>query len=210
MTGTAIEVVTGQVLDTDAARVAESQVKEAKREGENALWKLAEALWTFDQLNGWAALGYESLNKWLEDPAIDMTRGTYYRGVGTWQTWAIDKQVEPKQLEAVSMSKAALVADEVASGRHRAATILRDVQSMPASALREKYGKPKRGRPSGKADSAPRQSAPSQALKALRELHWDWLEAGIAQRGRGSRELRQARMTEAVRELLEWRDAYLS
>lgn len=199
-----METVRGEVVDVEPIRATEQQVKDALREGKTALWKLAEALWHFDQQKGWAALGKEHLTEWLKDPEIDMTRGTYYRLVGTWQKLAIDRGLERKQLEAVDMSKAALVADEIATGHRRPATVLKDVQELPASKLREKYGKPRRGRPTKMEQTG---HTPAAALKAASELPWDFFEGAI---GRGNLNLREARLREAIQVLLDWRSEYLA
>jgi hypothetical protein len=199
------DAVRGEVVDTQPALIAEAQVKEALREGKSALWKLAEALYHFNDQNGWAVLGYESLSRWLEDPEIDMTRGTYYRLVGTWQKLAIEKGVKLAQLEGVDMSKAALVADEIASGGVRTSTALKDVEQMPASKLREKYGKARRGRPP---KSAPAERhAPATALKRAAELPWEWIEQAVS--GRAPIQLREARLKEALGVLLAWKVEFL-
>ena len=202
-------VVQGEVLDSQGALEAEVRVKEALRDGKAALWKLSEALYDFDSKQGWAALGYENLSRWLADPEIDMTRGTYYRWVNTWRKLVIEKGVKPAQLEQVSASKAALIADDVVSGNVRATTALKDVQNLSASELRVKYEKPRRGRPpkEEESDQPTRRMPASEAIVAARALRWDFIE-GIV--GDGDLDLRKARFKEALRELLAWRDQYLT
>ena len=214
-------IVQGEVLDAKAAHDAEDRVKEALRDGKAALWKLSEALYDFDASKGWAALGYENLSQWLADPEIDMTRGTYYRWVNTWRKLAVEKGMKREQLEQVSASKAALIADDVVEGHVRPATALKDVQNLTAAQLRVKYEKPARGRPPAPARSADRvrkdlalteadrrsQSARS-AMMAARDLPWDFVEGVVA--GDGNLDLRKARFKEALRELLAWRDQYLA
>lgn len=203
-------IVQGEVLDSRSALDAEARVKEALRDGKAALWRLSEALYDFDSNKGWAALGYENLSRWLADPEIDMTRGTYYRWVNTWRKWVIERGVDPKQLERVSASKAALVADDIVEGHVRPATAIKDVQNLSASELRIKYEKPRRGRPP-KADQLDTDTAagPSsdEAIRAAQELPWDFIE-GIA--GDENIDLRKARFKEALRELLAWRANYLA
>jgi len=200
------EVVQGEVVDASPALEVEARIKEALAEGKSALWKASEAMWEFEQIQGWASLGYTSLNKWLEDPEIDMTRGTYYRLVRTWQKLAIEKGIERPQLEQVSMSKAALVADEVASGKVRPATALKDVQQLTAEQLREKYDKPKRGRPA-KTEQRD-QHSPGTAMRAAAELPWDFVEQAL--HGRAPLQLREARLKEALQQFLNWRDTFVS
>lgn len=202
----AAEVVQGEVVTQGSAVEVEARVKEALAEGKSALWKLSEALYEFDQQQGWATLGYENLSRWLADPEIDMTRGTYYRLVRTWQKLAVEKGIERPQLEQVNMSKAALVADEVAEGKVRPATALKDVAQLSASELRAKYDKPKRGRP---AKTEVREThSPSTALKAAADLPWEWMEEALS--GRAPLNLRQARLKEALQAFLTWRAEFLA
>lgn len=197
--------VRGEVVDGSPALAAEQAVREALREGKTALWKLAEALWHFDQAEGWRVVGKGSLSQWLEDPSIDMTRGTYYRLVRTWQKLAIEKGLKREQLDGVDMSKAALVADNIIDGEVRPSTALRDVRTLPASKLREKYGKAPRGRPAKGQETG---HAPVTALRAARDLPWDWIEQAV--RGHAPLQLREARLREALGALLAWRDEFLS
>ena len=206
-------VVQGEVLDSQSALDAEARVKEALRDGKQALWKLSKALYDFDTSKGWAALGYENLSQWLNDPEIDMTRGTYYRWVNTWRKWVVEKGVKPAQLEQVSASKAALVADDVVAGSVRPSTAIKDVQTLSANQLREKYEKPRRGRPpaSESENGATRarrasRSNESEALRAAAQLPWDFIEGAM---GEGNLDLRKARLREALGALVEWRATYL-
>lgn len=199
-----IETVQGEIVDQSPAAETEARVKEALREGKSALWKLAEACYQFDQQSGWRALGYDSLTGWLADPEIDMTRGTYYRLVKTWQQLAVDQGLEPAQLEAVSMSKAAIVVEDIASGDVQVDAALKDAANLTASQLREKYEKPRRGRPP-KAEPVEHHS-PSTALKAAAELPWDLLDQAV--RGR-STDLKLARLKEAIPLFLAWRAEFL-
>ena len=203
--GASVEVVTGEVVDVAPALDIEARVKEALAEGKSALWKLSEALYEFDQQQGWEKLGYENLTRWLADPEIDMTRGTYYRLVRTWQKLAVEKGIERPQLEQVNMSKAALVADEIAAGTVRPATALKDVQQLSASELRLKYDKPKRGRPA-KTEQRETHSA-STALRAAADLPWDWVEQAVS--GKAPIALREARLKEALGQFLAWRETYM-
>lgn len=200
-----VESVSGEVVDQSPAQETEARVKEALREGKSALWKLAEALYDFDQQQGWESLGYENVTRWLEDPEIDMTRGTYYRLVGTWEKLHVGRGIERARLERVNMSKAALVADEIAQGSVPPDAALKDVQEMSAQQLREKYEKPKRGRPAR--GQEPRQHSQATALRAASELPWDLLAQ--AAKGR-SAELNQARLKEAIPLFLAWRDEFLA
>jgi hypothetical protein len=202
----ALETVEGEVVapNQEAARAIETQIKDALREGKAALWKLSEALYHFNEQEGWRALGYENLSQWLLDPEIDMTRGTYYRQVRTWQKLAIDRRVDRAKLEAVNMSKAALVADAIEAGTVRPAIALRDVGRLSASALREKYGKPRRGRPPKGQETG---HSASVALREAARLPWEFVEEALS--GRAPLALREARLREALKDFLAWRDEYL-
>jgi hypothetical protein len=196
------------VLDSRGALDAEARVKEALRDGKAALWKLSEALYDFDSSKGWAALGYENLTQWLNDPEIDMTRGTYYRWVNTWRKWVVERGVAPEQLEQISASKAALVADDIVAGHVRPATAIKDVQNLSAAQLREKYEKPRRGRPPAQQTlDADHKASPTTALKAAMELPWDFIEGALKTGGR--LDLKEARLREALKALVDWKGHFL-
>ena len=204
-----VPVVQGEVVDQVPALSAEQRIREALQEGQAALWKLCEAAYDFDQARGWAALGYPSINAWLESLDAGFSRGSFYRYVNTWQKLVIDQGVKPKQLEAVPMSKAAIVADKIAAGEVRPATALKDAANMPASKLREKYDMPRRGRPPKEQAAQPdHKHSPQTAMKAAAELPWEWVEQAVS--GRTPIALREARLKEALAELLAWKVEYLN
>lgn len=124
------------------ARVAfdiERRIKAAISDGRDALWRLAEALYEFDEAHGWLKLGHENLNQWLADADVTISRGTYYRYVRTWRKLVVEKQIEPERIRLLDQSKVAIVADKIASDEVLVDDALNDVESLGAQDLREKY-----------------------------------------------------------------------
>jgi hypothetical protein len=127
--------------EADEARAVHTQIVAALRDGRAAGWRLAEALYEFDELRGWSALGYESLNEYLADPEITIRRSTYFELVGTYKAFAVERKIEFERLETIDMSKAAIAAR--ALNAVKASSVedaLADAETLGARDLREKYG----------------------------------------------------------------------
>lgn len=114
------------------------------RAGREALWATARDMDTFDQEDGWSALGYESLHEWLADPEIGMTDRTFRRLLRCWR--AVARQAIPDdELGELDLSKVDLVLSAVEVG-HKAngkrvtlKRALRDVKALGWRDLREEY-----------------------------------------------------------------------
>lgn len=125
--------------EAETAYACEQQAKDALRRGKEAIWDLSESLYWFNEINGWTKLGYESLADWLADPEITLSHGTYRRYVRTWKKMVVDKKIEPQRVRLLEPSKAAIVADKVASNEVLVEDALADVEALGAKDLREKY-----------------------------------------------------------------------
>ena len=123
-----------------------SRIEAALQAGRKAMWELAESLHAFHEMRGWQKLGYRTVSQWLDDTNGAISRGTYYRLVGTWRAVVIEQGVEPERVRLLDQSKVAIVADKLGEKRVKVDNVLADVEALPANGLRKKYGRPARGR----------------------------------------------------------------
>lgn len=133
--------LTGDEEEARAAQCYEldQRVKAGLRAGREALWDVAAALYAFDELSGWVALGYERIGDWLADPEVTMTRAQFYRLTGMYQELAVLRSVPEKKLKELDSSKVAIVMPGIKSGRVKLDDALDDVQALGARDLRDKY-----------------------------------------------------------------------
>lgn len=132
----------GVEAHAQAAQEVASKIKDALADGQKALWRLGEALYAFDEMRGWQQLGYYNLSAWLADTDGAITRGTYYRLVGTWRKVVVDLEVDAERVCQLDQSKVAIVADKIGEDEVNVDDALADVEALPAQDLREKYGRP--------------------------------------------------------------------
>jgi hypothetical protein len=144
---TTMELVKQDAGALEAQEVA-AKIQTALAAGRTALWELAEALHAFDEMRGWRDLGYATLSAWLEDTDEQITRGTYYRLVGTWRKLVIEQNIDADRVRCLDQSKVAIVADRIRDDEVKIDVALADVEALGAQDLREKYGPAKREAPS--------------------------------------------------------------
>ena len=128
--------------EASAAQLAwgvQARIKHAMADGRDALWRLAEALYEFEEMRGWTALGYDNKEQWLADADITLSKGTYHRYVRTWRKLVVERQIDAERLRQLDQSKVAIVTDAIVKNESLVDEALSDVEALPARDLREKY-----------------------------------------------------------------------
>jgi hypothetical protein len=133
------QAVTKEQARAEAAYALQKQIIELTIQGREVLWRLSEALYRFEEMRGWLALGFQTRTEWLEDADVTLTRGTYERRVKTWQRLVVERSVKPERLYQLDHSKADIVVGSIVEGKVLIEDALADVQVMPARELRAKY-----------------------------------------------------------------------
>jgi predicted RNase H-like HicB family nuclease len=114
-------------------------VRDALSQGRAALWETARALYEFDEMHGWTALGYDRIGDWLADPEISITKSQFYRLTGVWRELVVIRKVDTTSVRELEPSKVDIVLPAVRSGRVKLDEALEDTKSMGARDLREEY-----------------------------------------------------------------------
>lgn len=102
------------------------------------MWRVAEALYEFHELEGWRFLGADTLNEWLAQPELAMSRRQFFLLSKMWRDLAVVRKVPTSALKQLPPSKVA----EVLPAINRGADLkkaLADVKSMGARDLRREY-----------------------------------------------------------------------
>jgi hypothetical protein len=143
-----------------------TNVLTALQAGRSALWRLAQALYEFEQERGWLELGYERRTEWLADPEITMTRATYYRLVRAWKVLRVERGLDFPTLGKLDVSKVDIVLPAIASGARKLEDALDDVETLGARDLRHVYWGAKAPEPPGDAEPGQDGGTPAEGPAA--------------------------------------------
>jgi hypothetical protein len=117
----------------------DNRIKGALADGRKALWALAQALYEFNEENGWTALGFETQEEWLAQPEIGMSRSRFFRLVGVWRELAVYRRVKVPTLGQLDPAKVEIVLPTIKADAAVLGPVLDDVKASGAKELREKY-----------------------------------------------------------------------
>jgi hypothetical protein len=102
-------------------------------------WTLAEHVYEFHELRGWTLVGYETLEKFLAQPEVGMSRTSFFRLFQTWRDLVEVRKVAPERLSEIEPSKVYEVRPAIMSGKVSPDDALDDAQALGFRDLREKY-----------------------------------------------------------------------
>jgi hypothetical protein len=190
----------------------EQRIMKAIEVGRGALWELTASLYEFHLQNGWTALGHESMNEWLAQPEIAMTKTMYMRLVRRYRelvvnrnlpVFRIDPDVDREDdedldelaaeepvivLSELDPSKLDIVMPAIEEGTKKLDQILDDVKTLGARDLRETYFAPKPASSNGDASNG---DAPNGEIVEGREVDEEELK-------------RQTTVTESASQIASW------
>ena len=121
-----------------------NQVRTALLAGRAADWAVAEALWQFDQKQAWQALEYDTLNEFLADPEVGISRSAYYRYISVYNELVVRRELSVEELLDVDISKADTVLAAIRDSRVAVDVAVSDARTLGRRDLREKYAIPQR------------------------------------------------------------------
>lgn len=119
----------------------EERIKASLRVAQESVWDLAEALYKFDEANGWSALGYDKLGDWLAQPEVGISRSHFYRLVSVYHEMVVLRQVDQTRLKQIEPQKLQIVLPSVKSGKVQLEDALDDAEALGRRDLRERYFK---------------------------------------------------------------------
>ena len=126
---------------TDEAFALERRIKAAWTATNVAGWALAEALYDFHERGAWRLVGYDTLEDFLGQPELGISRSAFFRAVQLWRDLVIVREIPAETLAPIELTKVAEVAPAIRKGEVVAEDALDDAAGLSRSDLRIKYGR---------------------------------------------------------------------
>lgn len=131
------------------AKHLENEIKLQLRKTREGLWRSAKALYEFQEISGWTALGMKQ-REWLAQPDIGITREDFFDYTRMYRVMCVQKGVPFEELIGLHHSKVRLVLSAVEQERVSLSKALEDVREHSASDIRDEYiGSGTRGKRGG-------------------------------------------------------------
>lgn len=129
----------GDLDATDRAAQLEQEIVFYAQAASTATWGLAEKLYEFHESGAWSLLGYHSLNDFLAQPELGISRSHFFRLTKIWRDLVVVRKVAPARLLKLEPTKVAEVTAAIMRGDTTPAKALADAESLAKSDLRAKY-----------------------------------------------------------------------
>lgn len=131
-------------VQTNQAQLAfetEKRIKDQVQAIRTGWIALAGDLYEFTDKKMYDHLGYGSLNEWLAGPDIELERRMVMYLTSAWRELVVSRNVDPRQLEEVNVSKVSVVLPAIRAGNVEIEDALSDAKTLTRSDLEAKYGK---------------------------------------------------------------------
>lgn len=123
----------------DAAFVLERKIKVSYAHVHVAWWALSEQLYQFHEGGYWSALGYETLDEFLAQPDLGLSRRQFFRMTKIWRDLVVVRQIDPEKLAEIEPSKMREVAPAIMRGDVSVDDAIDDAKSLGYRDVRAKY-----------------------------------------------------------------------
>lgn len=124
----------------------ERSIKKAAVLAHASWWALAELLYKFHEGGYWTDLGYDSLDEFLAQPEIGISRAQFFKQSKVWRDLVVVKKIKPKELEALEPAKVAEVVPAIMRGEVKPKDALDDAQELSFRDVKIKYRPEERGK----------------------------------------------------------------
>ena len=102
-------------------------------------WALAAHVYRFHEGGCWGLLGYDTLEEFLAQPDVSMSRTQFFRLSKTYRDLVVVREIPISALEQIDPSKVHEVAAAISRGEVKVEDALADAEKLGARDLREKY-----------------------------------------------------------------------
>lgn len=127
-----------QALADNAFRL-DAGIRDGIRRTAKELWALSAFVYEFHEGACWALLGYDTLDEYLAQPDVTMSRTQFFRLSKVYRDLVIVRKIPVAKLEEIDPSKVHEVAPAIVRGDVKAADALADAKELGARDLRDKY-----------------------------------------------------------------------
>lgn len=178
---------TGVVISTDAgAMTVHGEIEERAQTAHESYEKLidglsasrlamaivAEACWELSRDHAYRDLGYEKLSDLLADPAICISRTTFFDLASIHERYVLEGGADPRSLQVAGVSKLSIPLKALADGLVDVDEALRDCEELGRRDLRAKYrGDDDEQEESGRPDCPRCAGIPDPVLDELRRRY---------------------------------------
>ncbi|RPH33500.1 MAG: hypothetical protein EHM90_06335, partial [Chloroflexi bacterium] len=124
---------------TDRAFDLERKIKNAAAHFHKGWWELAKNLYEFHEEGSWRAIGYDTLEEFLAQPEVGISRTHFFRMTKMWRDLVVVKKLKPADLSEIEPSKVREVVPAIMRGEVKPADALDDARGLSYSDVRIKY-----------------------------------------------------------------------
>lgn len=124
----------------------ETRIKEVCVSISTNWWELAELLYTFHEGGYWSYTDAETLDEFLAQPEIGISRALFFQMTRCWRDLVVTRGVDPETLRTLQPSKVREVVPAIVAGRVEIEEAFADVQSLGFRDLRKEYTEGEKGR----------------------------------------------------------------
>lgn len=158
----------------DEAFQLEQAIKQDLVDAHQAWWKLAQTFWVFRQGRYWLDLKYNTIDEFLAQPDVGVTRSTFFRFVQAWDEFHVRREIEPEVLQEIEPSKALVILPAVRDGKVEPEQAVADATAMGYRDLRQHYKPQPNGGKSEAEDDSTSLDASAEPVRVQCELCGSW------------------------------------
>jgi hypothetical protein len=137
-----------------AAFNSERAIKEAAQHVHEAWWELSEHLYAFHEAGYWSALGYDSLDEFLAQPDLGISRSQFFKMTKTWRDLVVVKKLPASDLKEIEPTKVREVVPAIMRGDVSPEDALDDAKGLSFRDVVRKYRPEEQGKHGQKADDS--------------------------------------------------------
>ena len=117
----------------------EVKIKQSYARVHESWWALSQQLYAFHEGGYWSALGYDTLDEFLVQPDLGMSRRQFFQMTKLWRDLVVVKQIEPAALADIEPSKVREVAPAIMRGDVTVEAALADAKALGYRDVKDKY-----------------------------------------------------------------------
>jgi len=133
---------------------SERRIKKAALGIHGAWWVLAEELYNFHEKGYWRFLNYDSLDEFLAQPDLGISRAQFYKMQKTWRDLVVVKKLSPSTLADIEPAKVAEVVPAIMRGEVKPDDALDDAKGLSWRDVKTKYRPEEQGKHGQKPDDS--------------------------------------------------------
>lgn len=115
---------------SSVAFALERDIRKAAVLAHASWWALSELLYKFHEGGYWSDLGYDSLDEFLAQPEVGISRSQFFKQSKTWRDLVVVKKIRPSRLKELEPSKVREVVPAIMRGEVKPEQALSDTEEL--------------------------------------------------------------------------------